>query len=148
MEKTLTLKVLEEILDVRFPTSSHFQKCSFIDRKGNFLVLDREHYEVFKWLVTEQLVQCIPDAEELLNELGYIRYSYIGYVTLPDKEPTKAQYDALEYCLLEIKQYRRVVSLQLANNPKFYLDIDLEDDIKHIMGIIKAYYQKGELKVC
>lgn len=148
MEKTLTLKVLEEILDVRFPTSNEFQKCSFIDRKGNFLVLDREHYEVFKWLVVEQLVQCIPDAEQLLNELGYVRYSYIGYVTLPEKELTKAQYDALEYCLLEIKKYRRVISFQLANNPKFYLDIDLEIyDLKEITEAIKKYYEIGELKI-
>ena len=148
MEKVITPKVIEEILSVRFPTTDRFVNCSFINPKGKFLCLDREHYEAFKWLVTEQLVQCIPDAEELLNELGYIRYSYIGYVTLSDKEPTKEQYKALEYALLEIQQYRRIISLQLANNPKFYLDVDLEDNVENIIKMIKRYYKKGELKLC
>ena len=147
MEKTLTPKVIEEVLDIRFPTTDRFQPCSFINPKGKFLVLRQEHYEAFKWLVTEQLVQCIPDAEELLNELGYIRFSYIGYVTLSDKEPTKSQYEALEYALYEIQKYRRIISLQIANNPKFYLDVDLEDNVDNIITAIKRYYKKGELKL-
>jgi len=147
MEKTLTPKVIEEILEIRFPITDRFQSCSFINPKGKFLCLSREHYEAFKWLVTEQLVQCIPDAEELLNELGYIRYSYIGYVTLSDKEPTKSQYEALEYALYEIQKYRKIISLQLANNPKFYLDVDLEENVDNIIKMIKRYYKKGELKL-
>lgn len=147
MEKTLSAKVIEEILEQRFPISDNFQVCSFITPKGKFLVTQREHYEAFKWLVTEQLVQCIPDAEELLNELGYIRYSYIGYVTLSDKEPTSKQYKALELTLFEMQRYRRVISLQLANNPKFYLDVDLEDNIDKIILAIKRYYKTGNLKL-
>ena len=147
MEKTLTIEVIEEVLSIRFPTTIQFQVCSFIDPHGKFLCVDREHYEVSKWLVTEQLVQCIPDAEELLNDLGYIRYSYIGYVTLSDKEPTEEQYKSLEYALHEIQKYRRVISLQLANNPKFYLDVDLENNIDKIMLSIKRYYKQGELKI-
>lgn len=147
MEQILNEKIVEEILEARFPTSDRFQKCSFINPKGKFLVLSMEHYEAFKWLVTEQLVQCIPDAEELLNELGYIRFSYIGYVTLSDKEPTKLQYQALEYALLEIQKYRRIISLQLANKPKFYLDVDLENNVDKVIKAIKGYYKKGVLKV-
>lgn len=147
MEKTISAHVIEEILEQRFPVSNYFQKCSFITPQGKFLVIQQEHYEAFKWLVTEQLVQCIPDAEELMNELGYIRYSYIGYITLSDKEPTKKQYEALEYLLYEIQRYRRVISLQLANNPKFYLDVDLENNVKSVMNTIKQYYKKGDLYV-
>lgn len=147
MEKTLSPEIIEEVLDARFPITDRFQPCSFINPKGKFLVLDREHYEAFKWLVVEQLVQCIPDAEELLNELGYIRFSYIGYITLSDKEPTKAQYQALEYTLLEIQKYRRVISLQIANQPKFYLDVDLENNVDKVIKAIKAYYKKGELRI-
>ena len=147
MEKTISAQVVQEILEERFPVSSFFQKCSFITPKGKFLVIQQEHYEAFKWLVTEELVQCIPDAEELLNELGYIRYSYIGYITLSDKEPTERQYKALEHLLYEIQKYRRIVSLQLANNPKFYLDVDLEDNVDNIINIIKRYYSRGELYV-
>ena len=147
MEQILNGKIIEEILEVRFPTSDKFQKCSFINPEGKFLVLSMEHYEAFKWLVTEQLVQCIPDAEELLNELGYIRYSYIGYLTLSDKEPTEEQYKTLEYTLFEMQKYRSVISLQIANKPKFYLDVDLEDNIDNIMKVIKRYYKRGKLYV-
>ena len=145
MEKTFTPQVIEDILRERFPISKRFQLCSFITPNGEFLV-QQEHYEAFKWLVTEQLVQCIPDAEELLNELGYIRYSYIGYLTLSDKEPTKEQYEAIEYALLEIQKYRRIISLQIANNPKFYLDVDLENNVENVVKKIKNYYKGGELK--
>lgn len=148
MEKILTKEAIEDVLKVRFPTTERFQACSFINQEGNFLVLDREHYEVYKWLVTEQLVQCIPDAEELLNELGYIRFSYIGYITLSDVEPTDEQYKALEYTLMEIQKYRRIISLQLANKPKFYLDVDIENNIDNIISMIKRYYKRGELKLC
>ena len=147
MEQILNGKIVEEILEARFPTSDKFQKCSFINPEGKFLVLSMEHYEAFKWLVTEQLVQCIPDAEELLNELGYIRYSYIGYLTLSDKEPTEEQYKTLEYTLFEMQKYRRVISLQIANKPKFYLDVDLEDNIDNIIKAIKRYYKRGKLYV-
>ncbi len=148
MQKTITEEIIGEVLSARFPKTDRFQLCSFIAPDGQFLCLDREHYEAFKWLVTEQLVQCIPDAEELLNELGYIRYSYIGYVTLSDKQPTKTQYKSLEYALFEMQKYRRIVSLQIANRPKFYLDVDLEDNIKNVIKAIKRYYKEGELKVC
>ncbi len=147
MQKTITEKILGEVLSVRFPKTDLFQLCSFITPDGKYLCLDREHYEAFKWLVTEQLVQCIPDAEELLNELGYIRYSYIGYVTLSDKEPNSEQYKTLEYTLFEMQKYRRIVCLQIANKPKFYLDVDLEDSIKNIIKAIKRYYKTGDLKV-
>lgn len=147
MEQILNEKIVEEILEARFPTSDKFQKCSFINPAGKFLVLNMEHYEAFKWLVTEQLVQCIPDAEELLNELGYIRYSYIGYLTLSDKAPTEEQYKTLEYTLFEMQKYRRVISLQIANKPKFYLDVDLEDNIDNIIKAIKRYYKRGKLYV-
>lgn len=146
MEKTLTPKVIEDILKERFPITDRFQRCSFITPSGQFLAIQQEHYEAFKWLVTEQLVQCIPDAEQLLNELGYIRYSYIGYLTLSDIEPTKEQYQAIEYTLLEMQKYKTVVSLQIANNPKFYLDVDLENNLEHIMKMIKNYYKRGKLK--
>ena len=148
MERIISADILKEVLRERFPACDVFQLCSFITPDGDFLTVYREHYEVFKWLVTEQLVQCIPDAEELLNELGYIRYSYIGYLTLSDKEPTRQQYEALEYTLLEMEKYKRIISLQLANNPKFYLDVDLENNIKNIIKSIKKYYKTGELKVC
>ena len=147
MEKTITADVVQEILKERFPVSPFFQKCSFITPDGNFLVIQQEHYEAYKWLLTEQLVQCIPDAEQLLNELGYIRYSYIGYITLSDKKPTQLQYKALEHLLYEIQKYRCVISLQLANNPKFYLDVDLQNNVDNIIKSIKKYYSRGELYV-
>ena len=145
MEKTLTAEAIKDVIEQRFPITIKFKPCSFITPDGKFLVLN-EHYEVFKWLVVEQLVPCIPDAEELLNELGYIRFSYIGYLTLSDKEPTEEQYKAIEYALLEIQKYRRIISLQIANNPKFYLDVDLENNVETIVKKIKNYYKKGELK--
>lgn len=147
MEQILKPEIIEEVLGARFPKSDIFQLCSFISPDGKYVCLDREHYEAFKWLVTEQLVQCIPDAEELLNELGYIRYSYIGYLTLSDKEPTEEQYKTLEHTLFEMQKYRRVISLQIANKPKFYLDVDLEDNIDNIIKAIKRYYKRGKLYV-
>ena len=101
-----------------------------------------EHYEVYKFLVVEQLVQCIPDAEQLLNDLGYIRYSWIGYLTLPTEKPTDEQFKSLELVLINISKYRDKISLQLHNQPKFYSDYDL-DDIPYILKKIKMYYDKG-----
>lgn len=146
MEKVLTAKVVEDILEERFPASTHFQKCSFITPKGKYLIVQQEHYEAFRWLVIEQLVQCIPDAEQVLYELGYIRYSYIGYVTLPLIEPTAAQYKALEFCLYELNTFRDTISIQVANNPRYYEEVDLTDNITKVMKHIKSYYKKGVLK--
>ena len=141
MEQVISSKIVEDILAIRCPITTEFQKCSFITPEGKFIKIF-EHYEIYKFLVVEQLVQCIPDAEALLNDLGYIRYSWIGYVTLPTKPLTSKQYKALELALTNISKDRDKISIQLVNEPKFYVDYDL-NDIPHIISRIKEYYDKG-----
>ena len=51
------------------------------------------------------------------------------------------------HTLFEMQKYRSVISLQIANKPKFYLDVDLEDNIDNIMKVIKRYYKRGKLYV-
>lgn len=141
MEQIISEKVVEDILQLKLPITDEFQKCSFILPSGKYLKLE-DHHEAYKFLVVEQLVQCIPDAEQLLNDLGYIRYSWIGYVTLPTKNLTNEQYKSLEMALIYISKYRDSISVQLHNDPKFYVDYDLSD-IPHIIERIKLYYNKG-----
>ena len=103
-----------------------------------------EHYEAYRFLVVEGLVQCVPDAEQLLSDLGYVRYSWVGYLTLPDKSLTEEQYKALETVFSNMSKFRDVVSIQIQNNPKFYINYSL-DDITEVISKIKLYYKTGEL---
>ena len=92
----------------------------------------------------EDLVPCIPDAELLLSQLGWVRYSYVGYLTLPFTKLTDEQYKALELVLTLISSYRDEISIQLQDNPRFYLNYKL-DDIPYIIDRIKLYYVNGQL---
>lgn len=143
MEKVLSNHAVEEVLKLRLPVTSDFQKCSFILPSGKFLKMF-EHYEAYKFLVVERLVPCMPDAEQLLSELGYVRYSWVGYMTLPDKQLTKAQYKALELVLVNIARFRDEISVQLQANPKLYINYSL-DDIPNIIRKIQYYYTSGDL---
>lgn len=143
MDKVLNDHIVEEMLTMRLESTLEFQKCSFILPDGKFLKMF-EHYEAYKFLVVEQLVPCIPDAEELLSDLGYVRYSWIGYLTLPNKPLNKKQYQSLEYALIEISKDRDQISVQIHNNPKFYMNFDLKD-IPNIIAKIKYYYASGDL---
>ena len=143
MDKVLNSQIVGQMLDMRLPKSKEFQKCSFIIPDGQFYVL-YEHYEAYKYLVVNQLVPCMPDAEELLSDLGYIRYSWVGYVMLANKEPTYEQYKSLELALVEIAKYRDVVSVQIQKDPRFYMNFDLTD-IPNIIKKIKLYYTTGNL---
>ena len=145
MDRILSNEVVEQLLDVRLPKTKEFQKCSFITPDGMFYKL-YEHYEAYKYLVINQLVSCIPDAEQLLSDLGYIRYSWIGYITLPDKHINDDQYKTLELVLMEMERFRDSVSIQIQSQPKFYVDYDL-DDIPAILKKIKRYYQLGNLNM-
>ena len=143
MEKVLTNEIVEEILTLRLPSTDEYQKCSFILPNGKYLEMF-EHYEAYKFLVVEGLVPCIPDAEQLLSDLGYIRYSWIGYITLPDKPPNSVQYSSLELVLIQISALRDSISIQLHSSPKVFLNYDL-DDIPNIIRKIKLYYKMGDL---
>lgn len=145
MDKQFNDRVVEDILTMRLPSTEEFQKCSFILPNGKYLQM-YEHYEAFKFLVVEQLVQCIPDAEQLLSDLGYIRYSWIGYVTLPTKEPNKEQYQSLEVALVNISKFKDDICIQVQNKPNVYQDYPLSD-IPYIIKRIKTYYAKGKLKI-
>lgn len=143
MDKVLTNEIVEEILKVRSPICKTYQKCSFILPDGGYLKIF-EHYEAYKFLVVEGLVSCIPDAEQLLSDLGYIRYSWIGYLTLADKAPTDEQYKTLEEVLVHIAKLRDDISIQIQSKPKFYLNYNL-NDIPDIIRKIKYYYVNGQL---
>lgn len=146
MEKILTNETVEEKLDLCLPKTKEFQKCSFILPDGNFYKV-YEHYEAYKYLVIEQLVPCMPDAEALLADLGYIRFSWIGYLVLTDKAPTSEQYKSLELALIEIARLRGkddIISVQLYSQPRFYMNYGL-DDIPNIIRKIKLYYKTGNL---
>lgn len=144
MERLISNSVIEEIISSWLSISDDYQKCSFIMPDGRFVVM-QDHYEVYRALVVNrQYVQCIPDAEQLLSELGYVRYSYIGYLTLPDKKLNKSQYDSLEKVLVEMARTRDEVSVQIHNQPKFFLNFDLSD-IPNIIKKIKLYYSTGNL---
>ena len=144
MDKVLTDTTVEEILTVRLPSTKKFQNCSFILPDGKFLEMI-EHYEAYKFLVVEGLVPCIPDAEQLLSDLGFIRYSWIGYVTLPDKTLTEDQYKSLELALIHISKYRDQISIQVHSQPRFYVNYNL-NDIKFILTKIRQFYNSGKLK--
>ena len=103
-----------------------------------------EHYEAYKFLVIECLAPSIPDAEQLLSDLGYIRFSYIGYMTLPTKKPTKAQYKSIEEALVNISKLRDDISIQLQADPKLFINYSLKD-IPYIIEKIKRYYSSQEL---
>lgn len=141
MEKVLTNSAVEEILNFRLPITSEFQNCSFILPSGKYLKM-YEHHEAYQFLVAEGFVLCIPDAEQLLSDLGYVRYSWVGYLTLPDKELTKEQYKSLEYVLINISKFRDKISIQVQSEPKFYINYPL-DDINHILDKIKEFYAFG-----
>lgn len=143
MKKVLDNKAVEDVLNLRLPTVEEFQKCSFILPNGKFLKLE-EHYEAFKFLVVEGLSPSIPDAELLLAQLGWVRYSWIGYMTLPFKQPTQKQYKTIEMTLIEISKVRDEISIQLQANPTFYMNFQL-DDIPNIIDKIKKYYEIGTL---
>lgn len=143
MEKTLTNEVVENVLNSWLPLTDNFVKCSFITPTGKFIEIV-DHYEVYRALLIKQLVPCIPDAEQLLDELGYLRFSYIGYMILPTSKLNKQQYKALELALVEISKYRDEISIQLASDPKFYINFNLKD-IPNIIRKVKLYYSSGEL---
>lgn len=143
MQRILNDEIVEEILSIRLPLTKEFQKCSYILPDGLFLEM-QDHYEAHKFLVTEDLVSSPPDAEQLLSDLGYIRYSFIGYLTLANKKPTKEQYKSLEWVLMNIAKYRDEISLQIQDKPKFYTNMPLSD-IPYIISRIKYYYKTGIL---
>lgn len=142
MDKVLTDSIVEEILSVRLPVTTEFQKCSFILPDGRFLTMT-EHYEAYRFLVVEGLTPCMPDAEQLLSDLGYVRFSWIGYLTLPDKPLTDAQYKSLELTLIQIEKFRDSISIQVQSDPKFYANHSLKD-IPYIIKKIKNYYSSGK----
>lgn len=143
MDKVLKNEVVEEILSVRLPITKEYQKCSFILPDGKFIKLF-EHYEAYRFLVIQGLVACVPDAEQLLSDLGYVRYSWVGYLTLPDKKLTAEQYKSLELVLIHISKLKDTISVQIQSQPKFYLNFDLSD-IPNIIDKIKLYYATGNL---
>ena len=146
MDKVLNNDIVEEKLDLCLPRTKEFQKCSFILPDGSFYEM-YEHYEAYKYLVMNQLVACNPDAEQLLTDLGYIRYSWIGYLVLTDKVPTSEQYKSLELALIEIARLRGEdsnISIQIYSQPRFYMNFEL-NDIPNIIRKIKLYYKTGNL---
>lgn len=143
MDKVLNNETIEEILGIKLALTDNYQKCSFITPEGKFLKIS-EHYEIYRFLVMDELVPCIPDAELLLSQLGWVRYSYVGYLTLPFKKLTNDQYKSLELVFINMSKYRDEVSIQLQDNPRFYLNFKL-DDILHIIDRIKLYYTNGQL---
>ena len=143
MDKILTDKVVEEILSNRLPITTTYQKCSFILPSGKFCKMF-EHYEAYQYLVTSGLSPCVPDAEQLLSDLGWVRYSWVGYLTLPDKKLTKEQYVALEAVLTHFCKTRDEVSVQIQSQPRVYVNY-LLNDIKHIVKNIKSFYKTGTL---
>lgn len=144
MDRVLSNNALDEIITSGITKTPEYQKCSYITPDGQFLKIF-EHYEVIKWLVQGRMViSCNPDAEQLLSDLGYIRYSWVGYVTLADKKPNKEQYKALELALINIAKTLDVISIQIHSQPKLYLNYNL-NDIPNIIKKIKLYYSTGKL---
>jgi hypothetical protein len=144
VERAVSNSVIEEIISTWLPITNDYQKCSFILPNGKYVKI-QDHYEVYRALVVDrQYVQCIPDAEQLLSELGYVRYSYIGYMTLPDKKLNKEQYKTLENVLVEIARTRDEISVQIHSQPKFFINFSL-DDIPNIIRKIQLYYSAGTL---
>jgi hypothetical protein len=143
VEKVLNDSIVEEILSLRLKETKEFQKCSFILPNGKFLKM-YEHYEAYRFLVAECLCPCIPDAEQLLSDLGYVRYSWVGYITLPDKALTEDQYKALELALIHIAKLKDKISVQIQSQPKFFINFPL-DDIPNIIRKIKMFYTYGNL---
>lgn len=143
MDKVINDNVVEELLSERLPITTVYQKCSFILPSGKFYKMF-EHYEAYQYLVATRLSPCIPDAEQLLSDLGWVRYSWVGYLTLPDKKLTKDQYNSLELVLANISKTKSEISVQIQSQPKVYVNYPL-DDIPNIIKKIKLYYRKGEL---
>lgn len=145
MDKVLSDSVVEEILSLRLPMTKNYQKCSFILPNGKFMRM-YEHHEAYQFLVAECLCPCIPDAEHLLSDLGYLRYSWIGYMTLPDKALTSEQYNSLELVLMNMAKSRNTISVQIHSQPRVYVNYPL-DDIPYIIDRVKYFYKTGNLLI-
>lgn len=148
MDKVLSNEVVADVLSMRLKLTKVWQKCSFILPDGRFVKLI-DHNDAFKFLVAEGLCPCVPDAEILLSDLGYVRYSYMGYITLPEKPLTLEQYKSLEITLMNLEKYcltKDAVSVQLQNQPRVYVNYPL-DDIPYIIERIKYYYKTGKLRI-
>lgn len=75
MDQVITAAVVDEILQSGIVKTPEYQQCSYITPDGQFFKIF-EHYEVIMWLVkVKGIVPCNPDAEQLLSDLGYIRFS-------------------------------------------------------------------------
>lgn len=147
MQRVIALDTIQEILEYRFVMSPDFQPVSFITPGGEYVVLHEDHHEAYQWLVVEQFVQCIPDAESLLSELGYIPYSFIGYLTLAYKEPTPKQYETLRRCLYDLCLYKQQICIYVSNNTRYSLELKLNPTtVESIIKRIKKFYSKGVLK--
>lgn len=145
MDRVLSDSVVEEVLSARFPLTKNYQKCSYILPDGKFMRM-YEHHEAHQFLVVEELCPCIPDAEHLLSDLGYLRYSWVGYMTLPDKPLTSSQYKSLELVLLNIAKIKEQISVQIHSQPRVYVNYPL-DDIPYIIDRVKYFYKTGNLLI-
>lgn len=144
MEKIFNNKLLDEVISLGINKTRDYQRCSFITPDGKFLKI-YEHYEIIRWIVqVKQLVTCDSDAELLLSDLGYIKYSFIGFLTLANKEPTLEQYNAMRVVLKNISKTRDEISIQIFGYSRFYANFKL-DNVDYIIEKIKDYYKTGQL---
>ncbi len=139
MERNFKLDVIDSILKEKLLLSDELVRCSYLTPDGKYLNI-QDHYEVHRYLVLEGISQCPSDAEQLLSDLGFIRFSWIGYITLATKEPTNEQLTQLCLIIDYISKHRDELSLQIQAMPQYYEMFDTKD-MEGILKSIKNHYK-------
>lgn len=135
MERVLNDSIIQELIESKLQTTTEYRRCSYISREGKILdIID--HSDVQKLLMAMNLADCSSFADWLLLDLGYVKYSWIGELVLPNKGVTKEQLCLLPKILVNIKKYRDEIVIYIQDKPNINFTMSL-DNIDDILVLIK-----------
>lgn len=135
MERILNDSIIQELIESKLQTTTEYRRCSYISREGKILdIID--HSDVQKLLMAMNLADCSSFADWLLLDLGYVKYSWIGELVLPNKGVTKEQLCLLPKILVNIKKYRDEIAIYIQDKPNINFTMSL-DNIDDILVLIK-----------
>lgn len=135
MERVLNDSIIQELIESKLQTTTEYRRCSYISREGKILDII-EHRDVQKLLMAMNLADCSSFADWLLLDLGYLKYSWIGEITLPSRGVTKEQLCILPKILVNIKKYRDEIIIYTQDKPNINFTMPL-DNIDDILVLIK-----------
>lgn len=135
MERVLSDSIIEELLESKLQTTTEYRRCSYILPNGKILDIV-DHNDVQKLLMAMNLADCSSFADWLLLDLGYLKYSWIGEITLPSRGATKEQLCMLPKILVNIRTYRNEITIYIQDKPNINFKVSLEN-IDDILVLIK-----------